>query len=936
MLAARTRLAGALATAAVVAGLTVPAGAASPPPPDGPARAASRLRADASSTFVSRGPAGAMRFAAVGGHGRIDNPSVDGRDSVRAAARAHLERYGAAFGADRPGTTLADAGTAGTVSGQDVVRYDQSVDGVPVLGGQVVLTLGAQRDLTAASASLSTAQSVPAARVAERAAAGAARAVVARDSRRRAADLAVSSDGRSIFDPAVFGEPSTAGARTGWRFEVTGADGVRRLVLVDDQTGAVLLDIDDNQSIDRVVCDNANTPRTTDLPCTTGFARTETSGPSTLAEANSAFDLAGAVSDFYRQIVGLDLTQLLGISVGGRKRLASTVRWCYTGETCPYDNAFWNGRQMYYGQGYAGADDVVGHEMTHGVIDHFSQLFYWGQSGAINESLADIMGEIIDHRHPSPSDVASNWQIGEDLPGGAIRSLSNPTQFGQPDRMTSNRYTSDAPSYSDNGGVHTDSGVGNKTAYLISQGGSFNGQTITGIDAGDPQLTKTATLYADVTMKLSSGSDYADLAGVLEQSCQALVTAQRVGFTSADCTRVHQATVATELRTTPTQARQPADAPANSCPSGTRQVEMLDSETGNAATFTAGPNWVRGASPTWGSNATSGTASWSNTHPWSSADTTPGASSLTLATPVSLPAGQRSYLRFQGWYLLDYVDATYYDAGTVEVDRTDDPQPPIDAATLPWVDGPSQVIAEGSGNPAAGRLGFGGDSRGWIASQLDLSSLAGHPVRPRFTLDNDSAYWSPGWFLDDITVYTCSTRMLLTAAPTVRGTDRVGGRLTATPGGWLPAPERVSYQWLRDGRPVTGATGAAYVPVAADLRHRLSVQVTASATGLIPGQATSAAAAPVAPGVLSAPRPKVAGTAKVGKVLRAVPGTWSPRGVALSYQWLRNGQAIKRATKTAYKLTKKDRGKKISVRVTGRKAGYTTASVTSRPTGKVR
>ena len=54
---------------------------------------------------------------------------------------------------------------------------------------------------------------------------------------------------------------------------------------------------------------------------------------------------------------------------------------------------------MFYGAGYAGADDVVGHEMTHGVIDRSSDLFYWGQSGAINESMADIMGEIVDHRN---------------------------------------------------------------------------------------------------------------------------------------------------------------------------------------------------------------------------------------------------------------------------------------------------------------------------------------------------------------------------------------------------------------------------------------------------------------------------------------------------------------------------------------------------------
>ncbi len=58
------------------------------------------------------------------------------------------------------------------------------------------------------------------------------------------------------------------------------------------------------------------------------------------------------------------------------------MRYCRcTGQTARTANAFWNGAQMFYGEGYAVADDVVGHEMTHGVIDHSSDLFYWGQSG---------------------------------------------------------------------------------------------------------------------------------------------------------------------------------------------------------------------------------------------------------------------------------------------------------------------------------------------------------------------------------------------------------------------------------------------------------------------------------------------------------------------------------------------------------------------------
>ncbi len=99
--------------------------------------------------------------------------------------------------------------------------------------------------------------------------------------------------------------------------------------------------------------------------------------------------------------------------------------------------------------------------------------------------------------------------------------------------MTSALYLADSPGYGDNGGVHTNSGVGNKTAYLISQGGTFNGQTITGIDAG-PLLTKTAKLYLNVIQSLTSGSDYADLARVLDQSCQDLLAAGTAGFTAAE------------------------------------------------------------------------------------------------------------------------------------------------------------------------------------------------------------------------------------------------------------------------------------------------------------------------------------------------------------------------------------------------------------------
>src|SRR6185295_2885162 len=110
---------------------------------------------------------------------------------------------------------------------------------------------------------------------------------------------------------------------------------------------------------------------------------------------------------------------------------------------------------------------------------------------------------------------------------GAIRDVRKPGRFGQPDSMTSKRYAR-AGTF-DNGGVHINSGVGNRTFYLLSQGGKQGGRTVHGIDGRS--LAKSATLYLDVIQHLVSGSDYADLAAVLDRSCHALARHHRAGFT---------------------------------------------------------------------------------------------------------------------------------------------------------------------------------------------------------------------------------------------------------------------------------------------------------------------------------------------------------------------------------------------------------------------
>ena len=90
-------------------------------------------------------------------------------------------------------------------------------------------------------------------------------------------------------------------------------------------------------------------------------------------DVNAAYDHLGAASAAYQELAAKDLTNIIG--TGTPKKLMATVRWCFGDEDCPFPNAFWDGTQMVFGTGYAGADDAVAHELTHGYVERTSALF---------------------------------------------------------------------------------------------------------------------------------------------------------------------------------------------------------------------------------------------------------------------------------------------------------------------------------------------------------------------------------------------------------------------------------------------------------------------------------------------------------------------------------------------------------------------------------
>ncbi|MEP6925177.1 MAG: M4 family metallopeptidase [Pyrinomonadaceae bacterium] len=175
-----------------------------------------------------------------------------------------------------------------------------------------------------------------------------------------------------------------------------------------------------------------------------------------------------------------------------------------------YNNAFWNGSYMTYGDGDGSTFtplttlDICGHEMTHGVTERTAGLTYSNESGALNESMSDVMGTMVE-RYVRPS--TWNWKIGEDAytpgtAGDALRLMDNPHAVGDPDHY-SLRYTGT----SDNGGVHTNSSITNHTFYLIANGGTnrVSGVAVTGI--GPDNAAKI--WYRALTVYMTSSTNFA-------------------------------------------------------------------------------------------------------------------------------------------------------------------------------------------------------------------------------------------------------------------------------------------------------------------------------------------------------------------------------------------------------------------------------------------
>jgi len=194
---------------------------------------------------------------------------------------------------------------------------------------------------------------------------------------------------------------------------------------------------------------------------------------------NEAYDGSGLTYDLFSEIYDRNSID------GNGLRLDSTVHY-----QKGYDNAFWNGQQMVYGDGdedlpvaqrlfnrFTIAIDIIGHELTHGVTEYEAKLNYYGQSGALNESMSDVFGSLVKQYQKNQTADQADWIIGEGLftsniNGIGIRSMKAPGSAYDDPTLGKDPQPGHMDDYvntvEDNGGVHINSGIPNKAFYVTA------------------------------------------------------------------------------------------------------------------------------------------------------------------------------------------------------------------------------------------------------------------------------------------------------------------------------------------------------------------------------------------------------------------------------------------------------------------------------------
>jgi Zn-dependent metalloprotease len=728
-------------------------------------------------SVLQRDGRGRAAFASVRGQSRGILLPVAPTDPAAERAAVFLDQYGQSFGLSRGDAHLRRT-TSRDHLGVEHVKFQQLISGVPVAGGELIVHLRGNRAVGANGRILDRMPADMAPAILPAAAQAVARQVIGRYQREYAARARYSEPRLEIVNRGFLGQRGFSPSRLAWFIEATGP-GLRQFIWIDARNGDLVLQFSQLHSAkSRHIYDAGGS---FGLPGTS--ARPEGAPATGNADVDDAYDRSGDVYDYYFSVFGRDSFD------GAGAQMVSTVN--YDDGRCP--NAFWNGDQMVYCLGLAAADDVVGHELTHAVVQYEANLFYLAESGALNESYADIFGETIDLvQHVTGADTPGvRWQMGEDLDpgifGGPIRNMMDPTVFGHPGKVSDAALFVCDPLF-DRGGVHVNSGVPNHAYALMADGGTYNGYSISGIG-----LDKAARVqYRALSTYLTSSSGFVDNFTALAQSCSDLIGS--AGMSAADCTQVELAARAVEMNSIATCRDMNVSVQPAMCPAGGSPTFALQDgfETG-------GPGWTADDPSRWGLQnffVHDGALGYTGVDP-----ATVSLHSLSSPAVVIPPGGRMSFAHSFG-FETDFGIA--YDGGVIEYST--DGVNWLDAASLIDAGPAYNATIDSLTNPLNGREAFGFASLGYQTTRLNLASLAGQTVRFRWRVGSDEILGADGWFLDNVRIYSCSVPAgapVITGPPLpafVAGGEQATFTVTATGNALL------KYQWLQNGVPIPGAT----------------------------------------------------------------------------------------------------------------------------------
>lgn len=407
----------------------------------------------------------------------------DGAAGIEAAGRTFLRAYYRELGLDAPAIWRLQRREQ-EAAGQTHLFFQQMAGEFPVFAGEVAVHFDETGRVTAVNGRyLAETAAHPLPTLTPDQALAAFQNELALHTQSDWPELVRETDQLVVYNPALVGNGRS---RNHLAYHLTISDKATPhawTALIDAQTGQTLLYYDILETVlNRAIHELGGSTTLPGTPCY------NESGPigSPSTDCTAAYNYSGETYNYFFDEHGRDSYNNSGATLTASVNYGTTA------------NAFWNGSQTAYGPGYA-TRDVVAHEWTHAVTQYTAGLIYAYQPGALNESISDIFGAMVDD---------DDWDMGEDLPIGAIRSLADPTLHGDPGKVSDAQYYCGG---GDNGGVHINSGVPNHAAYLMAEGGSYNGQTMTAL--GRSQTA--AIFYRALTTYLTSGSDFADTGDAL-------------------------------------------------------------------------------------------------------------------------------------------------------------------------------------------------------------------------------------------------------------------------------------------------------------------------------------------------------------------------------------------------------------------------------------